>query len=194
MSRDSELRMAIQQCPTKISQGIHVAARHGQLKHLRLSFCSWRKVNTVDSLLTDTSVKRTPRVGPCLFYPLCFTLYKTENTLRRTLCAVPKGVHLRWGWLCSVCPVLFFRFVLLKRRPGRKHVLPENGLCQASAVVSADERKNRASSEITNERETAGREKGAACKHPFKYYNPPSSWKTVSRVKMSNVKPSKGAV
>ena len=26
----------------------------------------WSTVNSVDSLLTDTSVKRTPRVGPCL--------------------------------------------------------------------------------------------------------------------------------
>ena len=32
---------------------------------------SLNSLNTVDSLLTDTSVKRTPRVGPCLcLFPL----------------------------------------------------------------------------------------------------------------------------
>ena len=45
---------------------------------------------------TDTSVKRTLRVGPCQsFYSFYLTLYKTDTSLRRTLSAGPKGVHLR---------------------------------------------------------------------------------------------------
>ena len=45
---------------------------------------------------TNTSLKRTPRVGPCLsFYFLYLTLYKTDISLRRTLTAGPKGVRLR---------------------------------------------------------------------------------------------------
>ena len=56
---------------------------------------------TVDSLLTDTSVKRTPRVGPCLCcaYSLYLTLYKKDISLRRTLRAGPKGVRLGESWL-----------------------------------------------------------------------------------------------
>ena len=45
---------------------------------------------------TDTSVKRTLRVGPCQsFYSFYLTLYKTDTSLRRTLSAGPEGVHLR---------------------------------------------------------------------------------------------------
>ena len=54
-----------------------------------------RRGCTVDSLLTDTSIRRTPRVGPCLFYSLYLILYKTDTSLRRTLSAGPKGVRLR---------------------------------------------------------------------------------------------------
>ena len=50
---------------------------------------------TVDSLLTDTSVKRTLGVGPCLSLLPYLTLYKTDTSLRRTLSAGPKGVRLR---------------------------------------------------------------------------------------------------
>ena len=43
---------------------------------------------------TDTSVKGTPRVGPCLcLFPL-FDSYKTDISLRRTLSTGPKGVRL----------------------------------------------------------------------------------------------------
>ena len=37
----------------------------------RLMFCSWQQRSTVDSVLTDTSVKRTPKFGSCLcLFPL----------------------------------------------------------------------------------------------------------------------------
>ena len=48
---------------------------------------------------TDTSVKRTLKVGPCLCFSLYLTLYKTDTSLRRTLSAGPKGVRLRESWL-----------------------------------------------------------------------------------------------
>ena len=53
---------------------------------------------TVESLLTGTSVKRTPRVGvlPSLL-PLYLRLYKTDISLRRTLYAGPKDVLLSEG-------------------------------------------------------------------------------------------------
>ena len=51
--------------------------------------------STVDSLLTDTSVKRTPRGGPCLSLLPLLTFYKTDTSLRRTASAGPKGVCLR---------------------------------------------------------------------------------------------------
>ena len=51
---------------------------------------------TVNSLLTDTSVKRTPRVGPPAFlYSRYLTLYKKDTSLRRTHSTGPKGVRLR---------------------------------------------------------------------------------------------------
>ena len=52
---------------------------------------------------TDTSVKRTLRVGPCLsLLPLLIlTLYKMDTSLRRTLSAGPKGVRLRESGLYS---------------------------------------------------------------------------------------------
>ena len=80
-------------------------------RNLALSFTSPCRVrfdgslvftDTVDSLLTpghlyktDTSVKRTPRVGPCLSFLPLLTLYKTDISLRRTARAGPKGVRLR---------------------------------------------------------------------------------------------------
>ena len=51
-------------------------------------------------------------------------------------------------------------------------------LCQV--LVSADERKKWASSEIVKESKMAGQEKGKARKYLFKYLNLPTSWKTVS--------------
>ena len=40
---------------------------------------------------TDTSVKQTPRVGPCCLHcSLYLTLYRTDITLRPTLSAFPK--------------------------------------------------------------------------------------------------------
>ena len=48
-------------------------------------------VVTVDSLLTDTSVKRTLMVCSCLsHYSLYLTLYEMDASLRRTLSARPK--------------------------------------------------------------------------------------------------------
>ena len=45
---------------------------------------------------TDTSVKRTPRVGPFpSLLPLFDSLYKTDISLRRTGSAGPKGVRLK---------------------------------------------------------------------------------------------------
>ena len=38
---------------------------------------------TVDFLVTDTSIKRTPRAGPCLYF-LYLTLCKTDISLRRS--------------------------------------------------------------------------------------------------------------
>ena len=38
---------------------------------------------TVDFLVTDTSIKRTPKAGPCLYF-LYLTLYKTDISLRRS--------------------------------------------------------------------------------------------------------------
>ena len=57
--------------------------------------------NTVDSLLTDTSIRRTPlyngqlELVPAFLYSLYLTLYKTNISLRRTASAGPKGVRLR---------------------------------------------------------------------------------------------------
>ena len=50
---------------------------------------------------TNTSVKPTPRVGPCLSLPLFLTLDKTDISLRWTLTTGSKGVHLRESWLYS---------------------------------------------------------------------------------------------
>ena len=50
---------------------------------------------------TDTSIRRTPRVGPAFLYSLYFivTLYKTEYiSLRWIYSAGLKGVHLRESW------------------------------------------------------------------------------------------------
>ena len=50
--------------------------------------------------MTDTSVKRTPRVGPCLsLLPLFDSLYKMDTSLRRTLSAGAEGVGLTESWL-----------------------------------------------------------------------------------------------
>ena len=48
---------------------------------------------------TDTSIKRTPRVGPCISLLPLLTLYKMDTSVRRTLSAGPKGVCLRESWL-----------------------------------------------------------------------------------------------
>ena len=57
-------------------------------------------VNTVDSLLTDTSIRRDTSVNghlelvPAFSYSLYLTLYKTDISLRRTLSSGLKGVRL----------------------------------------------------------------------------------------------------
>ena len=62
---------------------------------------------TVNSLLTDTSIRRTPpwnrhlELVPAFLYFLYLTLYKTDISLRWTLTAGPKGVRLRGSWLYS---------------------------------------------------------------------------------------------
>ena len=56
---------------------------------------------TVDSLLKDFSIRRTPpknghlELVPAFLHSLYLTLYKTSISLRRTLTAGPKGVRLR---------------------------------------------------------------------------------------------------
>ena len=54
---------------------------------------------TVNSLLTDTSIKRTTCVGPCALFCQSFyynlTLYKMDTSLRRTVVNGPDGVRLR---------------------------------------------------------------------------------------------------
>ena len=73
-------------------------------------FCSPKnvaggKVYTVDSLLTDTSIRRTLlyngrlELVPALAYSLYLTLYKMDISLRQTLSAGPKGVRLGESWL-----------------------------------------------------------------------------------------------
>ena len=71
------------------------------------SSCYWTKTlrikkwATVDSLLTNTSIRRTPlydghlELVPASLYSFYLTLYKTDTSLRRTLSAGPKGVRLR---------------------------------------------------------------------------------------------------
>ena len=58
-------------------------------------------------------------------------------------------------------------------------------------LVSAEEREKRASSEKASERKTLGRAKGRACGHLDKHHSPsttpPTSRKTVFRVKMTRV-------
>ena len=58
-------------------------------------------MSTVDSLLMDTSIRRTPlqnghlELVPAFLYSLYLTLYKTDTSLRRTLKVGSKGVRLR---------------------------------------------------------------------------------------------------
>ena len=69
-----------------------------------------RSLITVDSLLTDTSIRRTPlwnghlKLVPAFLYSFYLTLYKTDTSLRRTLSAVPKDVRLRESWLYIYSP------------------------------------------------------------------------------------------
>ena len=52
--------------------------------------------NTVASLLMDTSIRQTLRVGPYLSLPPLFDpVDKMDTSLRRTLSAGPKRVRLR---------------------------------------------------------------------------------------------------
>ena len=57
--------------------------------------------DTVNSLLMDTSTRRTPLQNghlllvPAFLYSLYLTLCKTDTSLRWTLSAGPKGVRLR---------------------------------------------------------------------------------------------------
>ena len=66
-----------------------------------LHFLSFLFSLAVDSLLTDTSIRWTPRVllVPAFLYSLYLTLYKMDISLRQTLIAGPKGVRLRLSWL-----------------------------------------------------------------------------------------------
>ena len=63
--------------------------------------------------------------------------------------------------------------------------------------LAPNERKKRVSSKITNEQKKAWKDKGRTCKHLLKYLNPlttpPTHWETISPVKISNIKTSKGA-
>ena len=65
------------------------------------------KLYTVDSLLTDTSIRRTNmqnghlELAPAFLSSLYLTFYKTDISLRRTASAGPKGVRLRESWLYS---------------------------------------------------------------------------------------------
>ena len=73
------------------------------------NYCALVRVDTLDSLLTDTSIRRTFRFGPCLsLLPLFDSQIKTDTYLRRTLSsrlsAGPKGVLLRESWLYYWCP------------------------------------------------------------------------------------------
>lgn len=72
----------------------------------RVSF--WAQVLfrfTVDSLLTDTSLRRTPlynghlELVPAFLYSLYLTFYKTNISLRRTASAGPRRVRLGENWL-----------------------------------------------------------------------------------------------
>ena len=63
---------------------------------------------------TDTSLKRTPRVGPCLSLLPLLTLYKTDISLRGTLTAGPKGVCLRGSWLYSPWNVLVMEVSIVR--------------------------------------------------------------------------------
>ena len=50
----------------------------------------------------DTSIKRTPGVGPCAVFQSFYcikALYKMDTSLRRTVGAGPDGVRLRESWL-----------------------------------------------------------------------------------------------
>ena len=81
---------------------------------------------------------------------------------------------------------------------GRQHkgfsVLPSDYLVACARLsVSADKRTNHASNEI-KKREKNGRKRDGGSPSQNNFLNPPTSRKTVSRFKTSNVKTSKGAV
>ena len=53
---------------------------------------------------TNTSIKRTPGVGPCLpffshFAASKLSIYKLDTSIRRTVGVGPDGIHLRESWL-----------------------------------------------------------------------------------------------
>ena len=67
---------------SRIDRGYYMAARRYEIS---------LRVLTVDSLLTDTSIRRTPLLNgllelvPSFLYSLYLTLYKTDTSLRQTL-------------------------------------------------------------------------------------------------------------
>lgn len=67
----------------------------------------WTFACTVDSLLTDTSIRQTARVGSCLY----LTVYKTDISLSWTLSVGPKAVRLRKRVDCILKPPPFPLFV-----------------------------------------------------------------------------------
>lgn len=54
-----------------------------------------------------TLFDRAPIVGPCLTLPIYLILYKMDMILRWTICAGPKGVHLR-----ESLPYYFYLYLL----------------------------------------------------------------------------------
>ena len=67
---------------SRIDRGYYMAARRYEIS---------LRVLTVDSLLTGTSIRRTPLLNglfelvPSFLYSLYLTLYKTDTSLRQTL-------------------------------------------------------------------------------------------------------------
>ena len=69
---------------------------------------------TVDSLLTDTSIKQTPRVGPSLPFPLFDSLYfdKTDTSCQKRRLGRKQWpqIHQPFAVLPALHSVLFFNF------------------------------------------------------------------------------------
>ena len=68
-------------------------------------------VYTVKSLLTDTS-SRLGKTNTCLSLLPLFDFLKTDITLKRALCACPKGARPREGVDCILHPKDLFRPIM----------------------------------------------------------------------------------